>query len=133
MATLRTIVRAVLINDPALELLGVVDLGVRSGDVDTPMERPFLVLRWGTTTPGLDVVNNRTLTIWVHDNKSSGYARIDSVIKRIRVLFNAVEGVPHDDGHLIKLEWVTDSDDLVDPGHGTITRTTTHNIVGTGM
>ena len=128
---MRTLIRQVLIADPTLIGFGVAPGAVLAGDVDTPAERPFLNLRWGATTPGMDVVDRRSLVIWVHD-KPGDYTRIDSIIRRIKSLFGALAGEAHSSGWLSQVEWVTDSNDLVDDGHGTITRTTTHNLVGSG-
>jgi hypothetical protein len=128
---MRALIRQALIGDATLAGLGVVAPGVISGDVDTPAERPFLQLRWGQTTPGLSTVDRRVLIIWVHD-KPGNYSRIDSIIRQIKVILAGLEADQHSSGWLLKTEWITDSEDLTDDGHGTITRTTTHNLVGSG-
>ena|SRR5688500_5943102 len=129
---MRALVRLALIQDPTLITLGVVPEGVFAGDVDTPDQRPFLQLRWSNTTPGVDVVSRRDLVIWVHDN-AGDYERIDSVIRRIKTIMSQLVGVPHAAGYLMVCEWTGDSADLTDDGHGTITRTTSFSIVGTGQ
>lgn len=128
---MRTVIRQAIANDVTLAGLGVVPSGVLAGDVDTPTERPFIQLRWGETSPGLSTVDNRVLAIWVHDQPGD-YTRIDSIIRRIKQIFDGLTPVQHSTGWLLEIEWVTDSDDLTDDGHGTITRTTTHTLVGSG-
>lgn len=129
---MRTLIRNAIVVDATLTGLGVVSAGVLAGEVDTPAQRPFLVLRWGDTIPGLDTVDRKVLVIWVHDNPGS-YSRIDSVIRGLKVLFRSMEADQHATGWLIKAEWVTDSGDLTDDGHGTIVRTTSFNFVSSGL
>jgi len=129
---MRALIRTSLTTDPELLALGVVPDGVFSGDVDTPKQRPFLQLRWSTTTPGLAAVSRRILVIWIHDLPGD-YARVDAIIRRIRVILGALAGQPHPAGHVVACEWTGDSEDLTDPAHGTITRTTSYSLVGTGQ
>lgn len=129
---MRTIVRLALTADAPLATLGVVPEGVLSGDVDTPEQRPFIQLRWNNTSPGLDVVSRRDLVVWIHDMPGD-YDRIDSVIRRIKTVMASLVGVAHSSGHLMVAEWTGDSADLTDDGHGTITRTTSFSLVGTGQ
>jgi hypothetical protein len=129
---MRALVRSAIIGDSELIALGVVASGVVAGDVDAPTERPLLVLRWGTTTPGLSTLNTRQLTIWVHDVPND-YTRIDAIVKRLRVVLDRLIGVQHSYGWITGVEWTGDSDDLSDPdGHRTILRQTNFTIVGSG-
>lgn len=130
---MRALIRSTITGDATLVGLGVVAAGVLSGDVDTPESRPFLNLRWSTTRPGLDVVTRRDLVIWVHDQPSDYESKIDPIIRRLRTLLPSLAGVVHPYGHLTAVEWTGDSEDLTDDGHGTITRTTSYSIVGTGQ
>lgn len=129
---MRALVRSAILADPTLSGLGVVSQGVLAGDVDTPKQRPFLNLRWGQTLPGLDVVQRRTLEIWVHD-KPNDYTRIDSILVRLRAVVVSVVGSSNGLGHVVGVEWTGDSDDLVDDGHDTITRTASFSLVGSGQ
>lgn len=129
---MRALVRLALIEDPILVGLGIVPLGVLTGDVDTPEQRPFIQARWNNTTPGIDVASRRDVVLWVHDTPGD-YDRIDSVIRRIKTIMASLVGVPHSAGHLMVAEWTGDSADLTDDGHGTITRTTSFSVVGTGQ
>lgn len=128
---MRAYIAGLLVADATLAAQGVVQAGVISGDVDTPADRPFVQLRWGQATPGLSTVDNRVLVIWVHDTPGD-YTRIDTIVRRIKEIFRGVSAQPHETGWITEIQWVTDSDDLTDDGHGTITRTTTHNLVSSG-
>lgn len=131
----RSWVRSIITADATLLGLGVVAAGVLAGDVDTPRDRPFINIRWGVTTPGVGGVDRRSVVVWVHD-KPGDYTRIDTILKRIKFLLAAQPTAGTADmggGYAVGLQWLTDSDDLVDDGHGTITRTTTHLLVGSGL
>lgn len=129
---MRALVRSAIIADATLVSFGVVEAGVLAGDVDTPKSRPFINLRWGVTTPGLDRVQVRTLEIWVHD-KPNDYTRIDEIIIRLRVVLGSLIGSSNGSGHVVGVEWTGDSPDLVDDGHDTITRTASFSLVGSGQ
>jgi hypothetical protein len=130
---MRAIVRAAIIADATLTGLGVVPAGVMAGNVDTPTMRPFLNLRWGVTTPGLATVNKRILVVWAHDRPGDYTVRIDPIIVRLRTVLGSLVGVSNGLGHVVDVEWTGDSEDLVDDGHGTITRTASFNLVGSGQ
>jgi hypothetical protein len=127
---MRALIRNAIATDPTLMGLGVALSNVLSGDVDTPQGRPFINLRWGTTSEGLAHVTRRNLTIWVHDRPGDYDAKIDPIIRRLRVILPGLEGVAHPYG---SVEWAGDSEDLVDDGHGTIARTTSYSLVGSGQ
>jgi hypothetical protein len=128
---MRAFIRSLIVDDPTLQALNVTPAGVFMGDADTPQERPFVQLRWGGTTPGVGAVDRRSLVVWVHDNPGD-YTRVDAVLTRIKALFKGVAAAPHSSGWISQLDWVNDSDDLTDDGHGTITRNTTHTLIGSG-
>lgn len=130
---MRALIRNAIVSDPTLESLGVVASGVLSGDMDTPAERPFLNLRWGQVNPGMDVVNISNLVIWVHDSPGDYEARINLILLRLREVITDLVGVQHTTGWLTAAEWSGDSGDLFDDGHGTITRTTSFTLVGSGQ
>ena len=130
---MRALIRSAILGDPTLAGLGVVSAGVLAGDVDTPQVKPWLNLRWSITSPGLAHVTRRGLVIWVHDQPGDYEARIDPIIRQLKVVLTALEGVAHPYGYLTTVEWTGDSEDLVDDGHGTITRTTSFSLVGSGQ
>lgn len=129
---MRTLIFQAIIADSTLNSLGIVDENSFAVDVDTPETRPFLQLRWGRNNEGLDVVTRRDLVVWVHDQPAN-YARIDSIISRLRVLLPSL--VPSTDGSswLSGVEWTGDSEDLTDDGHRTIARNTGFVLVGSGQ
>lgn len=129
---MRALIFQAIITDPTLNTLGITDESSVAIDVDTPQTRPFLQLRWGRNNVGLDVVTRRDLVIWVHDEPAD-YGRIDSIILRLRALLPSLEGSNNGQGHLMAAEWTGDSEDLADDGHGTIARTTSFSLVGSGQ
>ena len=128
---MRELVYDTLRLDSGLELLGVPPGAYYSGDVDTPPERPFINLRWGTTIPGQGAVNVCDLVVWVHD-RPGDFMRVDTVLMRIRTLLLGLAPAGRDGRWITCVEWSGDSGDLTDPGHETITRNATFNIVGSG-
>lgn len=130
---MRAVIRSAIIGDAALQALGVVDSGVLSGDIDTPEPRPFLNLKWGTTTPapfgGVPRIN--ALTIWVHDEPND-YARIIQICKRLQVLLPSLVGLADavEGDYVSQITWTGDSQDLKDDGHRTITRQSSYTING---
>jgi hypothetical protein len=129
---MRALVMQAIVNDSTLNTLGVDEDSAFSGDVDTPQTRPFLQMRWGRNSVGLDVVTRRDVTIWVHDEPGD-YGRIDSIILRLRQLLPELVGQSNGLGHLMAVEWINDSEDLADDGHGTIARTVSFLLIGTGQ
>lgn len=130
---MRALVRSAIVADPVLTGLGVIPAGVFAGDVDTPRERPFLQLRWGRTDSGLATVNRRGLVIWVHDEPNDYTVLIDPICIRLRSVLAALVGQSNGLGHVVDVQWLGDSEDLVDDGHGTITRTASFSLVGSGQ
>jgi hypothetical protein len=130
---MRRIIYETLKTDPQLQALGLLPSAIRAGDVDTPMERPFVDLRWLTTpsVPNIGGVGPRLLTVWVHDQPND-YERIDAIIRRIKAIFAGLVGVRHETGYITLIEWTGDGEDGLDDGHGTIFRTTSHGVVGSG-
>lgn len=135
---MRTVVRAAIVADATLQGLGVAVDGsnVLAGDIDTPTARPFLQLRWGEGMPGVGEGarrhDKRSLTIWVHDTPGD-YARIDSIIARLKVVLYGISAVTYAGGAISVIDWISDSDDLSDDGHETISRNTTYFIAASGM
>jgi hypothetical protein len=130
---MRGYIRSLIIGDAQLASLGVVPAGVLSGDVDTPIPRPFINLKWGVTNVGLSTVNRHLLTIWYHD-KPNDYTRILRILNRTKELLTAVEAAQWTDGglsgYITIVEWTGDSGDGVDEGHKTIFRQSNFTIIG---
>lgn len=129
---MRTIVRSAIINDPALVGMGVKPEGVVTGDVDTPLARPFLNLKWGLTLPSFrgSLTKTATLVIWVH-NDPSDYGPIDRILTRLQVLLPSIEGSTAPDGSEVQvIDWLGDGPDLQDDGHRTIVKVGNYRVVG---
>ena len=130
---MRAVIRSAITSDATLQSLGVVDSGVLSGDIDTPEPRPFLNLKWGTTTPAPfgGTAFQDVLTIWVHDEPND-YDRINRIIKRLRVLLPSLVGLVDTEelDYVSQIAWTGDSQDLKDDGHRTVVRQTSYLING---
>lgn len=92
---------------------------------DSPQDRRFMVLRWGTDTPrspGRDSNIIRTvLTVWAY-NRESDYGPIQSALGRIRDILVPIAGVDHGSGWILDVEDNGTSEDLWDDGYSAITR-----------
>lgn len=130
---MRELVYQTIANDTQLHALGLTVDAVSSGDVDSPAERPYVVLRWGETTPGVDKdtrrVNSRNLVVWIHDQPGD-YTRIDQILKRIRTVLIGLYAAQTSTGWLTGVDWTTDSSDLSDDVTGTIARTSAYQVIG---
>lgn len=101
--------------------------------VDSPKARPFMILRWGPTTPGMGAVAVRTLTVWIHDAPAD-YTRIDRIALRLRTLLEGATAMQDTDGGwLTQAEWAGTSDDLADDAYGTITRNIAFRVIGSAQ
>src|SRR5690242_16842053 len=121
---MRVIVRDAIITDPTLLSLGVTSAGTLAGDVDTPVERPFLNLKWGSDTPSFRgaLPIQTTLAIWVHHTPWD-YDPINKILSRLRILLPSIEAVVNPDGSEVQvITWLGNSADLQDDGHRTIVR-----------
>lgn len=127
---MRTLIRLALV--PVLAPVGVVDAAIVSGDADSVHLRPFVNLQWAETTPGMDRVRRRTLVVWVHDEPAD-YTRVDLVVKTIRTTLEALAPAGDATGWLSGITWLTDSSDLRNDERGTILRTSTYLVVGSGL
>ena len=124
----RAAVYSLLSTDPELAALGVKFHGFQA--VDTPSERPFATIRWGTEDPGARRDRGaQGLTIWVYDRPAS-FIRIDAVIRRIKEVLLDATHVPGDDGlTLTQARWVSDSQDMFDDIYGCLLRTTSFDVL----
>ena len=129
---MRSLVFQTIVSDPTLNGFGITGATSFAVDVDTPQGRPFLQCRWGRNDEGLDVVTRRNLVVWVHDAPGD-YAKIDSIILRLRELLPTLINQSNGLGWVVGVEWAGDSEDLADDGHRTITRNTSFVLVGSGQ
>lgn len=129
---MRTLVFQAIIADATLNGYGINAPSSFAVDVDTPQARPFLQLRWGRNSEGLDTSTRRDLVIWVHDEPGD-YTRIDNIILRLRTLLPSLVPSSDANGWLQGVEWTGDSEDLTDDGHRTIARNTGFTLVGSGQ
>lgn len=149
--SVREYIFGLITSDPELNGLGITqDSTFVTHSVDTPQIRPLCILRWQAETPGLPSrratagagsipnwpVNQRVLTVWVHEDRNMGdYTRIDRSLKRLRTLLTSVEGVHVGPGDtwLTAITWEGDSDDLDDDEARTITRNAQFRLTGSAI
>ena len=129
---MRAVIRQAILADSALQALGIADGNhVLSGDVDSFAVRPFINLKWGTTNPAPfgGSAQQTTLVAWVHDDPND-YERIDSILRRLRVLLPSLLGLQDVTDYVSQVAWTGDGPDLKDDGHRTITRQGNYTLNG---
>ena len=135
--SVRSYIFSLITTDPILNELGVNAASTfTTHTVDTPQVRPLCILRWQAVNEGMGPVNQRILTVWVHDARNVGdYTRIDRSLKRLRALLTGVEGVRVGDMYewLSGIRWEGDSDDLDDDALNTITRNAQFRLTGSAI
>jgi hypothetical protein len=131
---MRSIIRGILIADSDLTDIIPANRWFASGSIDddnTPAT-PFAVIRFGLVNRGMAHVQRGSVTIWIHDGRGS-YSNIDAAMRLITGILDGREHVSDGDSELIKATWQDTSGDLFDNGYRTLTKTTTYEIVGTGV
>lgn len=129
---MRAFIFSLLSDDPLLNGLGITEASLYAGDIDSPAERPFGVLRWGTTDPGISSVNSQFLTVWIHHNPGNEDV-IRAIKLRIRSLLTALGGNATENGWLVDVKWEGDSSDLSDDVLGTIIQQSNYSLIGSGI
>lgn len=131
----REFVYGLLTSDATLNTLGLGDQSTfLSHDVDTPLVRPMMILRWQNTDPGVGAVNRRVLQVWIHDEKGD-YTRIDAALERVRTVLTNVAGANAGAANkwVTQINWNGDSDDLTDDEAGTFTRWGMYTLTGSAV
>jgi hypothetical protein len=128
----RSFIYGLLSSDATLNGLGINTTSLYAGDIDTPAERPFAVLRWGVTDPGIDTVNQQLLTVWIHHHPGNEDV-IRSIKLRIRALITGLGGNATENGWMVAADWTGDSSDLSDDVLGTIIQQSNYSLIGSGV
>lgn len=95
---------------------------------DLPI-RPFVVVRWGPTAPGMGKVERPTVDFWVHDVKGD-YSRIDRLLGLIQDRLEALAPMRANPGYIQDVHWDGNSGDLADDGYDTIVRYSSYTLTG---
>lgn len=133
--TVRSIIRDHVVADSALTVLIAETNWWSSGSLmdENAPPRPFVVIRYGVTAPGVGALHRGSVTFWVHDDLGD-YSRINSVLRALYSRLNKQVALMDGEGNEVtQIDWSAESSDLFDPGYRTITRTTTFNFVGKGV
>lgn len=135
--TARSFIYNLITTDPILNQFGInADSTFTQHTIDTPQIRPLCILRWQATNEGVGPVNQRILTVWIHDDINVGdYTNIDRSLIRLRALLTSVEGanVGEPDSWLSAIRWEGDSDDLRDDEARTINRNAQFRLTGSAI
>ncbi|MGE3487448.1 MAG: hypothetical protein AB7L09_22230 [Nitrospira sp.] len=137
---LREYIFELITEDSQMNALGInFESTFSQHSVDTPQIRPMCILRWGDTPEPIVSdfpVNQRTLTVWVHDSiADADYGQIDQALRRLRALLTSVQGVDVGGGvgWLSGIKWEGDSSDLRDDDAGTIMRNAQFRLTGSAI
>jgi hypothetical protein len=131
---LRQAVFDALKTDVQLNSLGITEDSLYPAAVDSPQQKLFAVLAWGTSTlgPGRDsTVNLEDLTLWVY-NRERNYGPITDILKRSRVIVLGLERVWLNPGWTSGVNWLGSSVDLWDDAYLAATRNDAYRIAASG-
>lgn len=129
---LSTYVRTVLGSNIGLNSEGItIDRIFLTHGLDTPQERPMIVMRWLNTSPGMGPVNRRLLQVWIHDEPGD-YDRIDRCLQHVRDAFDELVGMYTGTAGkwLSQVDWQGNSDNLDDDEVGTFVRYGEYMLTG---
>lgn len=123
---LRTETWGLLKADSGLIALGYLEEGVYSGyGGDSPPQRLFMILRWGSTGRGVGPANSVALDIWVY-NREPDYGPVVDAIARIKELLPTLIAKRFADGSggVLGADWQGDGDDSYDDAYKAFMRRT---------
>ncbi len=121
----------------AADTLGLPSAGssiMRSAPTDVPNKEQFVILRWGTESPGPgrdSRVQVYDLSIWAYDRQPT-YARLTTALNRAKNVLLALEAVQHTvspAGWITSISWQGRSPDLDDDVYKAAVRSDTYRIV----
>lgn len=113
-------------TDPDFQAIFVPEAILGAGSLtERPNARPYMVLKFGNTTPNIGGSTFTELFVWVHDEPGD-YGRIDSALRLVRAKLSGQVSDPSG----ISCNWQGDSVDLADDTFGTITRNSSYQLVG---
>lgn len=129
---MRAIVFQHLTSDAALTALIPAERWVSGRSLEDAPPRPFAVVRFGGTFPGLAAVRAVRCEVWIHDDQGN-YDLIDQVIELIKVRLDGkihLTNVAEPGSEIMQATWQGDSTDLFDPALKTNTKSTAYDLVG---
>lgn len=132
---LRELVYRSLSNVAALEIAGLVPGAVYPAfSPDSPAERVWLVLRWGTTVPGVGPANSGDLALWAYDREER-YDRIEEVLKACRPIMDSLVAAvlaPAGSGAILGVNWQGSGPDGYDDTYPAWTRFESYLVTASG-
>lgn len=132
--TIRSLAMSILKSDSELAAVIPGNRWYTSTAVRETPPRPFAVVRYAGTFPGLSRINQTRMEIWYHDEVGS-YSRINELILRTREVFALVvqRKDPDSSSWIMEAKWEGDSVDLYDDAQLTNARSCTFTLTGTGI
>lgn len=133
---MRKLVYEVLTASASLALHIAADGWYEEGSiVDTPMQRPFVILKLSGTPRGVRAVS--TLEVWCYDERGD-YSRIDDFLRALKAFFSTMseQQRTRSDSSVVRLvlaDWQGDSADLYDDIFRCGTRYASWRLVGAGQ
>lgn len=123
-------VYTMLSSDAALISMGfTADAWFSSASAESPLQRPFGIIKWGGSFPAFKLTGSTDVTIWLYDEPGS-YVRINAAIERIkRLITSAVQVQGSDQMTLTMAQWSGDSEDLYDDIYKCVTRNSTFTVL----
>lgn len=116
MATTRDTIATALATSEVLRELGLPADSVYQADtVDSPEQRPFIVVRWGDDEPGMGKTTIRPFDLWVYD-EFGDYNRADQIARAAASELLALEQVATDTGWIMSILDRRKGGDLADDG-----------------
>jgi hypothetical protein len=116
MATTRDTIATILNNSETLRSLGLPADSIYQADtVDSPEQRPFIVIRWGDDETGMGKTTTRPFDLWVYD-EFGDYNRADQIARAAAAELVALEQVPTDTGWIMSVLDRRKGGDLADEG-----------------
>jgi len=129
---MRAEIYAALATDAGLRSLGLGEDSVYAAEsVEDPPLRPFIVIRWQPTLPGMGPSLRNSFDVWVQDDPGD-FARIDAMLFRVKSVLVSLTGTLTDSGYLTLVDWLEDSADQRDDVWGTINRRASFLAIGAG-
>lgn len=128
---MRTLVRSLLIADLGDEPEIPAERWKSGGGIATDAPpRPFAVMRFTGTLPGMGSVVRGQLEVWIHDDEGD-YGLIDKWLKYVKDHLDGVEHESDEAGNeIISCTWKNNSPDLFDDGYRTICKMAAFELVG---
>lgn len=128
---MRAYIAQTLANDEGLRQMGFAKEAVYSAEnVDTPSERPFIVIRWLVRDPVIRQAPSQPnrFQVWCYDERGD-YSRIDAMLDRVREVLTGIRAQQTSTGWITRVDWDGDGGDAYDDVYEALVRTSSYTAV----